>query len=712
MREKNSMAILIGKRLLFFSVPLIAALYFVYEVIFGLDMSFSWMFASLYAAIIGLSTALNYKHMENNESVESFEKLEYQISKGKWDVVEKGENSLVLRPKFDFPYNKLSKDMVEVEYSDGSVKMSGPHYYLDKLSKDIRGKGSIWTRRSTGVVTTLLIFTLVSIPILGEMGMFWKIKMMRHNSFINKVEEIEFKNISKPGNLVENTNNYGYGVEDEENIYYVEDHLNLVRVDKDLRNKTYLIQKSGGTGINRLNIVDDWIYYMSGESLNRIKTDGTVNETIYKQGYLLDINIEDGWICFINPSDRFYVYKMDLNGRGLERFLDVEASDISIYDKRLYLSHEKTEKDLIESIKLDGSDRRIELESYARDILIDGDYMYFINDDYGLYRASMNGSNTPELLVGQKVSSFTITDMGIFYSLHGKEVGYPGDGLYLIQKDGSGNQIYYETFSVEGLAKVGKWLLFHSFEDNQYPTLKRIDLETGEIRSVAFNESSELKPLEFETLELTEVYTKESPQLNDGLIIEDGIEVNVKIKIPQVVNLEEETLEQEFNEYFINEGQALLDKAIEYIAVPGLKENTKVDVIWNYKIARNDGEWLSVIRGGTIDFNGQDTQTSAHTDNFMIKEAGLEYVYLDSIFTIPSEEYRSALIRIIEEKSNGKFTQEDLMGYFDFNNFYIADNELVIFYQEATIAPRAQGIQEFWISFSEIEGINRGDILN
>lgn len=89
MRRKNSMIILIGKRLLFFSVPLIAALYFVYEVIFGLDFSFSWMFASMYAAIIGLSTALNYRHMVIDESVESFEKLEAQISKGRWNVVEK-----------------------------------------------------------------------------------------------------------------------------------------------------------------------------------------------------------------------------------------------------------------------------------------------------------------------------------------------------------------------------------------------------------------------------------------------------------------------------------------------------------------------------------------------------------------------------------------------------------------------------------------------
>ncbi len=484
MREKNSMIILIGKRLLFFSVPLIAALYFFYEVIFGLDMSFSWMFASLYSAIIGLSTALNYRHIEVNESVESFERLEAQISKGRWDVVEKGENRLVLKPKFDFPYNKLSKDVVEVEYSNESVKMSGPHYYLDKLVKDIRGKGSIWTRRATSVLTVLLILILVSIPILGEMGMFWKIKMIRHNSFVKKVEEIEFKNISKPGNSVVNTNNYGYGAEDGENIYYVEDHLNLIKADKDLKNRTYLIQKPSGSGINRLNIVDDWIYYMNGQSINRIKADGSVNEIIYKQGYLLDINIEGGWIYFINPSDKFYIYRMDLNGRGLERFLDVEASDISINEGRLYFSHEQDDKGLIESIKLDESDRRIELEDYARDIVIDGSYMYFISEDYWLYRANMDDSSATELLVGQKLSSFTITDMGIFYSLHGKEVGYPGDGLYLIQKDGTGNQMYYETFSVEGLTKVGKWLLFHSSEDNQNPTLKTIDLDTGEIELI------------------------------------------------------------------------------------------------------------------------------------------------------------------------------------------------------------------------------------
>jgi hypothetical protein len=44
--------------------------------------------------------------------------------------------------------------------------------------------------------------------------------------------------------------------------------------------------------------------------------------------------------------------------------------------------------------------------------------------------------------------------------------------------------MYYETFSVEGLTKAGKWLLFHSSEDNQYPTLKTIDLDTGEIELI------------------------------------------------------------------------------------------------------------------------------------------------------------------------------------------------------------------------------------
>lgn len=326
---------------------------------------------------------------------------------------------------------------------------------------------------------------MVSIPVFNELGFLWEIKKNRHNSFVKNVQVIEIESGEIVRNSIENTNNYGFGVENEEYVFYVENHLNLIRANKDYQDKTYLIQKSGGTGISRLNIVGDWIFYASGENLNRIRIDGTDNEIIYKSGYLLDIHIKGKWIYFINLSDNFNVYRMDINGRNLERFLKIQASDIALYDDKLIFSHENDGKAYVESILYDGSERNVELEVVANDLIkLDG-YYYFIGDGYKLYKSQVDGKAAPQLLVDDKVSSYIITDAGIFYSLHSEDVGYPGQDIYKIELDGSGNTLIIDTKEVEGFAKIGDWILFHSSDnDLKLKPVKRINIFTNDIESI------------------------------------------------------------------------------------------------------------------------------------------------------------------------------------------------------------------------------------
>jgi len=60
-------------------------------------------------------------------------------------------------------------------------------------------------------------------------------------------------------------------------------------------------------------------------------------------------------------------------------------------------------------------------------------------------------------------------------------VGYPGEGLYKIGLDGTGNTLLYDTRSVRSLSQVGNWIFFASSDDNTYPSQKRLDLQTDEI---------------------------------------------------------------------------------------------------------------------------------------------------------------------------------------------------------------------------------------
>ena len=91
--------------------------------------------------------------------------------------------------------------------------------------------------------------------------------------------------------------------------------------------------------------MDDWIFYSSGKTLSRMRIDGANNETIYKMGYLLDIHVLGNCIYFINPSDKFTVYRMDVNGQNVESLSQVGnwiffmSSDDNMYSsqKRLEL---------------------------------------------------------------------------------------------------------------------------------------------------------------------------------------------------------------------------------------------------------------------------------------------------------------------------------------------------------------------------------------
>ena len=484
MRKRQNILILALKGIIYIYLPIILILFIIYRVILGIDMNLSWDRIIVYAIIIDIWIIRNYIHKSIEQDVKDLSSMKISIMKGRWEITKQGENSLLVKPKFDFPFRLFINNIVQINYSEQRAIIEGPWYYVSNLEKDIKSKSSIWIRRITSIGVFPMIIVLVLMLVLSDLGGRWEIKKSRHNIYIKNVKIIEINSDEVFGNTIENTNNYGFGVENDEYVFYVKDHLNLIRANKDFRHKDYLIQKPSGTGISRLNIAGDWIFYTSGETLNRIRIDGTENEIIYKIGYLLDIHVKDNWIYFINFSDDSNVYRMNINGRNLERFLKVKASDIALYDDRMIFSHEEDGNGYVESINFDGSERKVELEVLVRDLTKWGEYYYYIGDDDRLYMNLINENMAPQILVDDIVSSYIITDAGIFYSLHSDDVGYPGKGVYKIELDGTGNALIVDTDMVEGFTKVGEWLLFHSSDNKLSPGLKRLNVLTNEIKII------------------------------------------------------------------------------------------------------------------------------------------------------------------------------------------------------------------------------------
>lgn len=484
MNKKQNLISLAIKRLTFFSLPMVLLIYILNKLILRIEASFPWTSVIIYASVIGFTTMGNYRHKSMEEEINDFDYLKNLIKEGRWEILEEGENKLSLKPRFDFPYGLLSKETVEIQYWEHKASFEGARYYIENLKKDISGKGSMWTKRIASIAILILTFALISIPIFSEIGIFWDLRQMYHNHQMKNADKIKIEGEEFIGNTVANINNYGFGAENEDYIFYVEGDLNLVRAKKEFQDKTYLIQKSSGSGIGGLNIVDDWIFYSSGQSLNRMRIDGREDQIIYEMGYLSDIHIKDNWIYFINPLDKVNIYRMDVNGQNLERLLKVEASDIAIYDDRLFYSYEVNGQGYVKSISLDGGESKVELETKVYDLIRWQGYYYYIGEDYKLFRNEVGTNNSTELLVDDKVSSYIVTDAGIFYSLHSEDVGYPGEGLYRMELDGSGNTLVLDTKDVNGFTQVGDWLLFHSSDNNLSSNPKRLNLLSGDIETI------------------------------------------------------------------------------------------------------------------------------------------------------------------------------------------------------------------------------------
>lgn len=480
MKLPNNLIALAIKRLLFFTLPIVIVLYILYEIVLGYEMENLWRTLIPYLAIVTIATIGSYTNKSREDVLEDVDWLEKLQNNTRWRIVENVEEKLILKPRFDFPYNILSKGKITMGYSDEKATIEGPRYYVDQLAKDLRGKTSKWIRRISSFGAFILVIVIISIPVVFESGIYWDMKIKYHNYTMRNMDQIELGQ-GVVGNTVDNTNNYGFGVETEDYFIYVEDHMNLVRTEKDFQSEDYLIQKSGGSGVSRLNVAGDWVFYSSGESYNRMRLDGTEEQTIYSQGYVMEPHIIGEWIYFVNFHDNNNVYRMNLNGQNLERFIREKVSDLAVYDNRLFYSHMEGEMGNVESVRVNGEDRRFEFktDSSVRNLSRWGDYWYYMNEDYRLIRTDGKDPYIYQVPIDDNVSTYIITEVGIFYSLHGEEVGYPGDGLYRMDHFGLDKTPVSDTERVEGMAYLGDWLIYHASDDRMPPDIKMIDLDSN-----------------------------------------------------------------------------------------------------------------------------------------------------------------------------------------------------------------------------------------
>ena len=216
----------------------------------------SWPLIIITSIIIGIAVSTFYKHSIVEEVVGDFKYLKRDIEESRFKIIEHRNNSFLLKPKFDYPYSLFNGELIEVEYSDQVAIIKGAKYYVETLIKDINGDANRIVRLLSKISISLLIIAMGILPLVPDSGIDRSLKQWFHNlkMQVMPVDIIEATDAEALGNTMGNTNNNGYGVETEHYIFYIEDHLNLIKTDKGFSERLALNNNKdkGGFGIIRL----------------------------------------------------------------------------------------------------------------------------------------------------------------------------------------------------------------------------------------------------------------------------------------------------------------------------------------------------------------------------------------------------------------------------------------------------------------------------
>ncbi len=151
---------------------------------------------------------------------------------------------------------------------------------------------------------------------------------------------------------------------------------------------------------------------------------------------------------------------MNLDGKNLERYLDVFATEFTLYDDHMLFSHGADEYDYRQTVE------KIDLNDQSRTVLFHGNnsgliewdgYYYYTNDNSKLIRRKISEPAEPEVVTKALISSFTITDSGIYYGL---DRTYQS-GMYRIDLDGQNEEkLNVKSNLIDGLNKVEDSVIF------------------------------------------------------------------------------------------------------------------------------------------------------------------------------------------------------------------------------------------------------------
>jgi len=222
------------------------------------------------------------------------------------------------------------------------------------------------------------------------------------------------------GNTMDNIQNRGLAAQQGKWVYY--NCNGLCKVMDDM--------KTGWKRLNwdsaqYINVIGDWIYYVRGSTLYKMKTDGSERRELSKENCYEAMAVTR-WLFYVNVKDT-KLYRMDLNGENVTKLSDGSCLGFFIQSDWLYFDEfDAAGKEQIYKMNLDGSNKttaspsEVNLPILPKESISfnrSKDYAFYITHELKLYKFKVENNQQGEPAMICDISKYTTSNKPILIAL-------------------------------------------------------------------------------------------------------------------------------------------------------------------------------------------------------------------------------------------------------------------------------------------------------
>lgn len=281
---------------------------------------------------------------------------------------------------------------------------------------------------------------------------------------LKPVEQKKITRSEATGNFIGNIINGGFAVRQGDWIYFRKqnDLGSIYKTNVLDENKIYKLNSDNAMYIN---VVGEWLYYKDyGQpgAIYKMKTDGSNRDKLIEDKVSF-ITVINDWIYYQNESDGDKIYKIKTDGSSRSLVCSDATYSLNVIGNWIYYRND-SDKNRIYKIKTDGSNKMKLTEERCYDnILVDGDWIYYIDWLRELYKVKLDGSNKTKVS-NSKISQFIISHGMIFFTL--KSNDYWGS-LYKMDLKGK-NITKLDNDQSANMSIVSDWIYYINREKKMF----------------------------------------------------------------------------------------------------------------------------------------------------------------------------------------------------------------------------------------------------